>query len=157
MRAPIANPWGSPRGLSVQTVDVYVDTDPRAEGGARLLLPGRNAALPAGHGWEYALTVEGWDSAFYVAGGGGALERAPAVVRPGGVSRRRQSDPHPGRGVAGGWRAGGDALRLPGRDRLDRRSDRRRLRPDPAAHPALSHGGVSGTNCRLSTDRCTRH
>ncbi len=37
-------------------------------------LPGRNAALPAGHGWEYALTVEGWDSAFYVADAAGALE-----------------------------------------------------------------------------------
>ncbi len=39
-----------------------------------MLLPGRNAALPAGHGWEYALTVEGWDSAFYVADASGALE-----------------------------------------------------------------------------------
>ena len=74
VRAPIANPWGSPRGLSVQTFDVYVDTNPEAEGGARLLLPGRNAALPPGHGWEYALTVEGWDSAFYVADAAGALE-----------------------------------------------------------------------------------
>ena len=74
MRSPIANPWGSPRGLSVQTFDVYVDTDPGTEGGARLLLPGRNAALPAGHGWEYAVTVEGWESALYVAGADGRLE-----------------------------------------------------------------------------------
>ena len=74
VRAPIANPWGSPRGLSVQTFDVYVDTDPGTGGGARLLLPGRNAALPAGHGWEYAVTVEGWDSALYVADAAGALE-----------------------------------------------------------------------------------
>ena len=74
VRAPIANPWNSPRGLSVQTFDVYVDTGPDGEGGARLLLPGRNAALPLGHGWEYALTVEGWDSAFYVADAAGALE-----------------------------------------------------------------------------------
>ena len=72
MRAPIANPWGSPRGLSVQTVDVYVDTDPRAEGGARLLLPGRNAA-------------------FYVADVDGALkERQPSfdlVMFPATVNR----------------------------------------------------------------------
>ena len=74
VRAPIANPWGSPRGLSVQTFDVYVDTDPETGGGARLLLPGRNAALPAGYGWEYAVTVEGWDSALYVADAAGALE-----------------------------------------------------------------------------------
>ena len=74
VRSPIANPWGSPRGLSVQTFDVYVDTDPGTEGGARLLLPGRNAALPAGHGWEYAVTVEGWESALYVAGADGRLE-----------------------------------------------------------------------------------
>ena len=74
VRAPIANPWGSPRGLSVQTFDVYVDTNPDGEAGARLLLPGRNAALPSGHGWEYALTVEGWDSAFYASDDAGALE-----------------------------------------------------------------------------------
>ena len=73
VRAPIANPWGSPRGLSVQTFDVdvdvyvYVDTDADGEGVSHLLLPGRDAALPSGNGWEYALTVEGWDSAFYVA------------------------------------------------------------------------------------------
>ena len=74
VRTPIANPWGSPRGLSVQTFDVHVDTGPDGERGARLLLPGRNAALPAGHGWEYALTVEGWDSAFYVADAAGVPE-----------------------------------------------------------------------------------
>ena len=78
--APIANPWGSPRGLSVQTFDVYVDTDPRAEaGGARLLLPGRNAALQGRRGWEYAVTVEGWDSAFYAADRDGTVaERDPS-------------------------------------------------------------------------------
>ena len=78
--APIANPWGSPRGLSVQTFDVYVDTDPRAEaGGARLLLPGRNAALQGRRGWEYAVTVEGWDSAFYAADRDGMVaERDPS-------------------------------------------------------------------------------
>lgn len=65
--APILNPWGSPRQLSVQTFDVYVDVDPDAGTGRRLLLPGRNAALPSGNGWDYAVTVEGWDPAIYVA------------------------------------------------------------------------------------------
>jgi alpha-amylase/alpha-mannosidase (GH57 family) len=72
--APIQNPWGSPRGLSVQTFDVYIDTDPGAGTGARLLIPGRNAALPEGTGWEYGITVEGWDPAIYLVGPDGAVE-----------------------------------------------------------------------------------
>jgi alpha-amylase/alpha-mannosidase (GH57 family) len=58
---PINNVWGSGLGLSVQTLDVYLDTDPSAGSGARLLLEGRNAALEAGNGWEYAVWVEGWN------------------------------------------------------------------------------------------------
>lgn len=72
--AAIQNPWGSPRGLSVQTFDVYVDTDPGAGTGARMLIPGRNAALAEGSGWEYAVTVEGWDPAIYVAAPDGTWE-----------------------------------------------------------------------------------
>ncbi len=44
---PVPNPWGSPNNLAVQTLDVYVDQDPGAGTGNRLLLPGRNAALAA--------------------------------------------------------------------------------------------------------------
>lgn len=72
--APVLNPWGSPRGLSVQTFDVYIDTDPGAGTGVRLLLPGRNAALVETAGWEQAITVEGWDPAIYLAGEDGAWE-----------------------------------------------------------------------------------
>ena len=72
--APILNPWGSPRSLSVQTFDVYIDTDPGAGTGARVLIPGRNGALEAGSGWEYGITVEGWDPAVYVASADGAVE-----------------------------------------------------------------------------------
>ena len=57
---PIENAWGSPNGLSVQTLDVYIDTDPGEGTGARLLMPGRNAALAEGFGWEYAVWTEGW-------------------------------------------------------------------------------------------------
>lgn len=57
---PIPNPWGSPNNLAIQTLDVYVDKDPGAGTGARLLLPGRNAALEQGNGWEVALWAEGW-------------------------------------------------------------------------------------------------
>jgi alpha-amylase/alpha-mannosidase (GH57 family) len=59
----IQNPWGSPRGLSVQTFDVYIDTDAGAGTGARQLIAGRNAALGPDDGWEYAITVEGWEPA----------------------------------------------------------------------------------------------
>jgi alpha-amylase/alpha-mannosidase (GH57 family) len=57
---PIPNPWGSPNNLALQTLDVYVDKDPGAGTGARLLLPGRNAALEAGNGWDVAVWAEGW-------------------------------------------------------------------------------------------------
>lgn len=59
--APITNGWNSPNGFSVQTFDVYIDKDPGAATGARLLLPGRNAALGAEDGWDIALWVEGWN------------------------------------------------------------------------------------------------
>ncbi|MBU2610023.1 MAG: glycoside hydrolase [Chloroflexi bacterium] len=57
---PIPNPWGSPNNLAVQTLDVYVDKDPGSGTGARPLLPGRNATLAKGYGWEYAIWAEGW-------------------------------------------------------------------------------------------------
>ena len=72
--AGIANPWGSPRGLSIQTFDLYIDTDPGAGTGSQVLIDGRNAALADGNGWEYGVTVEGWDPAIYVADADGTLE-----------------------------------------------------------------------------------
>ncbi|MDJ0790547.1 MAG: glucodextranase DOMON-like domain-containing protein [Acidimicrobiia bacterium] len=65
--APVANPWNSPTGLAIQTFDVYVDVDPGAATGARQMIAGRNAALDADHGWERALTVEGWEPALFTA------------------------------------------------------------------------------------------
>ncbi|MFL7791738.1 MAG: glucodextranase DOMON-like domain-containing protein, partial [Anaerolineae bacterium] len=61
LNGPIENVWGSGIGLSVQTFDVYIDTDPGAGTGARMLLEGRNAALEEGNGWEYAAWAEGWN------------------------------------------------------------------------------------------------
>ena len=72
--APIQNPWGSPRGLSIQTFDLYVDTDPGAGTGARQLIDGRNASLAPENGWEYGITIEGWDPAIYVATSDGTIE-----------------------------------------------------------------------------------
>ena len=57
---PIENSWGSPNDLSIQTLDVYIDTDPGEGTGARMLLPGRNAALMSDYGWEMAIWAEGW-------------------------------------------------------------------------------------------------
>jgi alpha-amylase/alpha-mannosidase (GH57 family) len=62
---PLENPWGSPSGVAVQTVDIYIDQDGPGSG-ERLLLPGRNAALTADYAWDYALWVEGWTPGVYV-------------------------------------------------------------------------------------------
>jgi alpha-amylase/alpha-mannosidase (GH57 family) len=62
---PVNNPWGSGSGLSVQTLDVYIDTDHQAGSGRRLLLPGRNAALPDEEAWNYVVWVEGWTPGVY--------------------------------------------------------------------------------------------
>lgn len=56
----IKNPWNSGSNFSVQTLDVYIDKDPGAGTGARELLPGRNASLVQGDGWDYAIWAEGW-------------------------------------------------------------------------------------------------
>jgi hypothetical protein len=67
---PVDNVWGSPNGLSVQTLDIYIDHDGPAAG-ARKLLPGRNAALTADYGWDFAIWVEGWYPGIYVPGAEG--------------------------------------------------------------------------------------
>jgi len=77
----IGNPWGSPNGLALQTLDIYVDVDPGAGTGARVLLPGRNAALEEGNGWEYGITVEGWEPAVYVASVGGTTTETKPSFR----------------------------------------------------------------------------
>jgi len=59
---PLNNDWGAPNGMGIYALDVYVDA---AEGGERRLLPGRNAALPADQGWEFAIWAEGWTPGLY--------------------------------------------------------------------------------------------
>ena len=70
---PIFNPWDSPKGLSIQTFDIYVDTNPETADGARRFLPGRNASWESGSGWDRALTIEGWFPALYVAEADGSI------------------------------------------------------------------------------------
>ena len=76
----VANPWGSPVGLSIQTFDVYLDLDPGAATGQTALLDGRNARLPDGNGWEAAITIEGWDSAVATADADGYTEASPTMA-----------------------------------------------------------------------------
>ena len=61
----VPNPWGSGSNLSLQSLDVYIDKDPGQNTGNRMMLPGRNAALEAGNGWEYAVWAEGWTPGIY--------------------------------------------------------------------------------------------
>jgi alpha-amylase/alpha-mannosidase (GH57 family) len=56
----LPNPWNSPIGLSLQTVDVYIDKDHKPNSGSTVLLPGRQAATEPSSAWEYAVWVEGW-------------------------------------------------------------------------------------------------
>jgi carbohydrate-binding DOMON domain-containing protein len=56
------NDWGAPNGMGIHTLDVYIDA---TEGGARKLLPGRNATVPAENAWEFAIWAEGWTPGLY--------------------------------------------------------------------------------------------
>ncbi len=71
---PLENAWDSPNGVSIQTIDVYIDQD-GADSGERLLLPGRNVALTSDYAWDYAIWVEGWTPGVYVPG-----DEAPVQV-----------------------------------------------------------------------------
>jgi alpha-amylase/alpha-mannosidase (GH57 family) len=71
---PLNNDWGAPNGMGIHTLDVYIDA---AEGGARKLLPGRNAAVPEGSGWEFALWAEGWTPGLYGPPSDDAAEPVP--------------------------------------------------------------------------------
>ncbi len=79
LAGPVENSWGSGNGLSLQTVDIYIDQDGPGGGGARLLLPGRNAAFAAGEGWDYVIWAEGWTPAIYRAGADGKPEKLGAT------------------------------------------------------------------------------
>ena len=58
----VKNPWGSPRSLSVQTIDVYIDKDFGSDTGVKQLGNYRFAKMPDESGWEYHVVIEGWES-----------------------------------------------------------------------------------------------
>ncbi len=72
-RGPVENDWGAPNGMGIHTVDVYIDVD-GPDSGDRLLLPGRNAALPPDYAWDYAIWAEGWTPGIFRPGEEGPVE-----------------------------------------------------------------------------------
>jgi hypothetical protein len=78
VKGGIDNVWNSPRGVSVQSFDIYIGTnDPSS--GARLLFPGRNAAIRQGQGWNYGLWIEGWEGGLYKADPNGQPQKVSGV------------------------------------------------------------------------------
>jgi alpha-amylase/alpha-mannosidase (GH57 family) len=68
---PLNNDWGAPNGMGIHTLDVYIDA---ADGGARKLLPGRNAAVPEEQAWDFAVWAEGWTPGLYLPPSGDETE-----------------------------------------------------------------------------------
>ena len=75
MAGPVDNPWDGTNGLSLQTFDIYIDQDGDGAGGVAFL-PGRNLSLAEGSAWDYAITVEGWESKIFTPGDEGPTEVA---------------------------------------------------------------------------------
>uniref|UniRef100_A0A7C3MQB6 Pullulanase n=1 Tax=Dictyoglomus thermophilum TaxID=14 RepID=A0A7C3MQB6_DICTH len=59
-RVPIENPWGSPLGLSIQTIHIYIDKDGKENSGFRDFIPGVRAQTTLNSAWDMAILVEGW-------------------------------------------------------------------------------------------------
>lgn len=81
LNGPIENPWGSPNGLAVQALDVYIDVDHKPGSGARMLLPGRNAAVSAEDAWDYVIWAEGWTPGFYKVGAEGKPVKVDTALK----------------------------------------------------------------------------
>jgi carbohydrate-binding DOMON domain-containing protein len=58
-----------------------VDKDSGAGTGNRMLLPGRNAALEKGNGWDVAVWAEGWTPGIYVPDSQGVLQKQSAELK----------------------------------------------------------------------------
>ncbi|UCF78448.1 MAG: hypothetical protein JSW03_10195 [Candidatus Eiseniibacteriota bacterium] len=53
--AELEDPWGSGAGFSIQSIDIYIDTDGVEGSGATWTLDGRNARISPVNAWEIAL------------------------------------------------------------------------------------------------------
>jgi alpha-amylase/alpha-mannosidase (GH57 family) len=85
---PLENPWGSPIGLSLQTLDIYLDTDDQPGSGATELLPGRHARVAPEDAWDFCIWVEGWQQEIYGPGPDGQPKRL-AEVKANVISQER--------------------------------------------------------------------
>jgi Membrane-anchored protein predicted to be involved in regulation of amylopullulanase len=65
----ITNPWNSPVGVSLQTIDIYIDTDHKTGSGKTEALGGRHVTFAPESAWEYAIWVEGWNQKVFTADG----------------------------------------------------------------------------------------
>ena len=63
----------------MQTFDIYIDQDREPGSGARLLLPGRNAAVSEEDAWEFVIWAEGWTPQILKAGADGTPEKLDGV------------------------------------------------------------------------------
>lgn len=82
LAGPIENVWGSPIGLSVQTVDIYIDTDRVPGSGSVDALAGRRVQIAPESAWEYAVWVEGWHQKLFSADGSELQAAVRAVTDP---------------------------------------------------------------------------
>ena len=65
----ITNPWNSPIGVSLQTIDIYIDTDGKLGSGETEALGGRNVVFSPECAWEYAIWMEGWMQRIFTSDG----------------------------------------------------------------------------------------
>jgi hypothetical protein len=65
----ITNPWNSPIGVSLQTIDIYIDTDGKPNSGETDALGGRNVTFSPECAWEYAIWMEGWMQRIFTSDG----------------------------------------------------------------------------------------
>lgn len=69
LEGAIDNVWNSPIGLSVQTIDIYVDTDRQPGSGKTEALGGRRVRFAPESAWERAIWIEGWNQRIFTADG----------------------------------------------------------------------------------------
>ncbi len=79
---PVDNVWNSPNGLSVQTIDIYIDTDRMPNSGSTEALAGRRVSIAPESAWEYAIWVEGWQQKLFTADGSETAANVRVLTDP---------------------------------------------------------------------------
>jgi carbohydrate-binding DOMON domain-containing protein len=74
MNGPVENPWGAQNGLSLQLVDIYINT---GTGAATMMRNGRNTSVAGG--WDVALSLAGWNYGFFTASDPETVSKAVPV------------------------------------------------------------------------------